>query len=146
MEIILAVDPGASGGLAWRDDEGSILCEPMPDTEYEIVSLIKEIAPDKVYVEQVGGFVGMPQPGSAMFKFGRSYGFILGVLAALEYPVTLVIPSTWQKPLGVGVRGELTKAKWKTKLRDVAGRLFPRCKVTLKTADALLLLKFAMEK
>jgi hypothetical protein len=31
MTPFLAIDPGASGGLAWRDADGIVHAEPMPD-------------------------------------------------------------------------------------------------------------------
>lgn len=36
-----------------------------------------------------------------MFSFGKSYGAVLGALAALEIPVTHVTPQRWKKALSV---------------------------------------------
>jgi hypothetical protein len=36
-----------------------------------------------------------------MFAFGRGFGSILGVLAALRVPVELVTPATWKRTLSV---------------------------------------------
>lgn len=140
---ILAIDPGASGGMAASGQ--NIVAWPMPSTEGDICDAIKTVAPDVCYLEKVGGFVaGNAAPGSAMFNFGRNFGFILGVLSALGTRTVLVTPQAWQKALGLGHRDKDTdKAAWKNKLKAEAWRLYPALKPTLKTADALLILEFA---
>src|ERR1051325_4365329 len=81
FSVVLGIDPGGSGGIAcWRRTE-PIQAFAMLQSEGDQIELIRElIAPgDAVaFVEQVGGFIGKGQPGSAMFKFGRSFGFTLG--------------------------------------------------------------------
>jgi hypothetical protein len=96
-------------------------------------------------VEEVGGYIGgAGNTGSTMFKFGRNFGFILGVLAALEVPMRLVKPQEWQRGLGLGnSKSHATKSDWKNHLKGRAQQLYPACVVTLKTADALLILQYA---
>lgn len=152
-KIILAIDPGASGGMAWGAAEGGEAQSlPMPKTEGEVVEALRRIVtgaggPANVTacIEQVGGFVRTEggQPGSAMFKFGRGFGLLLGACAALLVPVELVTPQRWQKGVAAGVRAGLSKADWKRKLKAQAERLFPGHRVTLATADALLMLAWA---
>ena len=36
-----------------------------------------------------------------MFNFGKSYGMVLGVIAALDYPLHYVTPQQWQRDLKV---------------------------------------------
>jgi crossover junction endodeoxyribonuclease RuvC len=144
---ILAIDPGASGGWALLDNEGAVTVEPMWQTEGDIVDGlrgIKAMCPDAIaIVEEVGGFIGAPMPGSAMFKFGRGFGFLLGVLQTLGYRVELVRPQKWQKALSLGTRDKKqSKTEWKNKLKAEAQRRYPNHSVTLKTADALLLLEY----
>jgi len=150
--IILAIDPGAAGGMAWGALAGEVQTLAMPKTEGELAEHLREIvtaagAPEGLtaYVEQVGGYVRTEsgQPGSAMFKFGRGFGFLLGVCAALRVPVELVTPQKWQKGIAAGVRAGLSRADWKRKLKAQAERLFPGQRVTLATADALLILAWA---
>ncbi len=151
MKGILAVDPGSSGGMAWRIGS-TVECCPMPDTEGGVLHRLRQIAiaaggPGELaaYVEQVGGYTGQAQPGSAMFNFGRGYGFLLGVLACLGIRTELVSPQRWQKPLGIGTSTGLSRPEWKRKLKVKAEQLFPSQPVTLKTCDALLILDFAMK-
>jgi crossover junction endodeoxyribonuclease RuvC len=79
---------------------------------------VKQMRPDVVFVERVGG---MPKQGiSSTFKFGAAFGGILGVFAALEIPVRLIMPQTWKrhwKLLG----------KDKEASRELALRTFASC-------------------
>ena len=62
------------------------------------------------------------------------------VLIALGVPFEEVTPKRWQRALGIAPRGRTeTKVQWKSRLKDFAQRRFPDIKVTLATADALLL-------
>lgn len=96
-------------------------------------------------MEQVNGFTGQGQPGSRMFTFGDGYGFMRGCLRTLQIPLTLYRPQQWQRGLGLGTRGALTKAQWKRKLKVKAEELFPNLNVTLATADALLILRYHLQ-
>jgi len=141
---IIAIDPGKSGGIAWKSAYGARAI-PMPATETDICAQIKQIYYhlDKpaVIVEEVGGYIGRPQPGSAMFTFGRNFGFLLGVLTSLGARIVLVRPQKWQGYLSCG-KSEGDRTKWKNKLKARAQNLFPGIDVTLATADALLLLEY----
>lgn len=146
---VLGIDPGASGGIAcWRHDE-PILALPMPETEGDQIELIRELIAGgdaTAFVEQVGGYTGQGQPGSAMFRFGRSFGFTLGVLQTLNVRVELVQPQKWQKPLGLGTASSCaTRSEWKSKLRACAQRLHPKLKPSLATADAILILEYGLK-
>ncbi len=46
-----------------------------------------------------------------MFNFGRGYGQIEGVLAALEIPVTLVTPQVWKRSLSVPADKSASRAR-----------------------------------
>jgi hypothetical protein len=148
--IVLGIDPGARGGIAcWRRDE-PMIASPMPETEGDQIELLRELLitldDAVVFLEQVGGFIGKGQPGSAMFKFGRSFGFTLGVLQTLGVRVELVRPQKWQKPFGLGTASSCaTRSEWKGKLRACAQRLYPKLKPTLATADAILILEYGLK-
>ncbi len=119
----------------------------------EIVSEAREIRDAAVVeghelvcvLEQVGGFTGKGRPGSRMFRFGENYGFIKGVIQALEIRLVLVCPQVWQKGFGLGTATACGSGpKWKNKLKAEAQRRFPQLKVTKKTEDALLILDYAL--
>ena len=150
MNTTVAIDPGASGGIVIESSRG-VVAHAMPGTEGDIVNLLSsavraaEGVSIRAVVEQVGGYAGgAGQPGSAMFRFGQNFGFLLGVLAALRVRVELVRPQAWQKALSLGTsKIHASKTAWKNHLKSRAQQLFPNQTVTLKTADALLLLEYA---
>jgi hypothetical protein len=136
---ILAIDPGASGGLAFGDNRKPPMLISMPETLHDLIETIRGAACDHAFVELVGGYVGKAQPASSAFNFGQNYGQILGVLAALEVPYTLVRPQAWQKSLSLGTSTGMSKTEWKNKLKAKAQQLYPNIKITLSTADACLI-------
>ena len=145
--MILAIDPGKSGGFAYVDRYLDVTVEPMPATEGDIEEEISCAAfsseSDRVaIIEKVGGYAGAAMPGSRMFAFGENYGFLKGVVMSCGFKLHLVTPQAWQKALGLGTSKGLTKTAWKNKLKAEAQRLYPDLKVTLKTADALLILEW----
>lgn len=152
MKLIIAVDPGKSGGIVLGSEDGPPIVYPMPETETDVVALLTESIKlaridDKepiCTIEKVGGFAGGPgQPGSAMFSFGKNVGIIYGAFMALKVRIEEVTPQKWQKALSLGTRGTMDKTQWKNKLKATAQKLYPGHKVTLKTADALLIYEYA---
>lgn len=150
---LIAIDPGAHGGLAYCTNGKVCRLEAMPDTEGDILEALRsfkwlaeaEKQPVQAFVEKVGGFVkGVPAPGSAMFNFGRNAGFIIGCLQCLGYPLQEVPPQRWQKALGLPERQGRTTAEWKRFLKQQAQQRRPDLKITLETADALLIAEYAL--
>lgn len=151
--VTVAIDPGRSGGIAVRWPDGRVTAWTMPDTDADTLVTLREIIATarregwqaSAVVEKVGGYVGgKGQPGSAMFTFGESFGFLCGCLMALGIPLRLVRPQQWQAALQLGKStGHASKAAWKRHLRAEAARRFPQLRPTLATADALLLLDAA---
>jgi hypothetical protein len=143
-----------SGGVAVRWFEKTD-CWPMPETQGDLLERLREIKTiaglegDELVcvLEEVSGFAGKAQPGSAMFRFGEHFGFIKGVVQAMGLRLVLVRPQVWQKGFGVGKASACaSKTEWKNKLKAEAQRRFPHLNVTLKTADALLLLEYAVKE
>jgi crossover junction endodeoxyribonuclease RuvC len=99
--IILGVDPGKSGALAFYDpdaDSVAVFDMPVVDGEVhaaEVARYIKDFAPNFAMIERVHA---MPKNGAAsMFNFGFAYGVIRGVVAGLMVPTHLVTPTTWKR-------------------------------------------------
>lgn len=139
---------------------GAKTCHAMPETEGDLLDLLRSLksgadieavpgspAETVCVLEEVSGFAGKAQPGSAMFRFGEGYGFIKGVVQTLGIKLELVRPQVWQKAFGLGTAsGCASKTEWKNKLKAEAQRRFPLLKVTLSTADALLILEWRMRR
>lgn len=142
---MIAIDPGASGGIASVTVNGMVDAFKMPETEGDVLNKLRNLRTyhDTLVLEQVGGYVGgTGSPGSAMFNFGRGFGFLLGVAMTLGYKIIMVRPQAWQKALSLGNSKGVTKTEWKNKLKAEAQRRFPKLSVTLSTADALLILEY----
>ncbi len=159
MTANISIDPGASGGIAWKF-LGRVDATPMPATWADAVDYIRDIAcrmelegyTPVVYMEKVSGFIGENQPGSRMFNFGEGYGYIQGALCALNVKCVLIAPQTWQKHYNFGAKKKRVtkngktvtdKTEWKNRLKSEAQRRFPELNVTLETSDALLILDYA---
>jgi hypothetical protein len=139
--VIIAIDPGKSGGFAYGAASAGPTLRNMPDTLGDLVELFRQFPqPAVVYMEKVGGYAGgAGAPGSAMFNFGRGVGHLEAIAYTLGFEVRLVAPQKWQKALSLGNSNGMTKTEWKNKLKNAAQQLHPSCKVTLATADALLI-------
>ena len=143
MKTIVAVDPGAKGGVAWINANG-VGAESLADlTDKGLLRLLKQILLDATtdgiiaYVEQVNSM----SPGRrACFVLGGSYRACRMALAATEIPFKLVLASEWQK--GLGVPKKTTYAKRKKYLQGKAEEVFPQLEVTPDIADALLIMEW----
>ena len=145
----IGIDPGASGALAALIDGKPVIYKFKEDDPCECITDVIGMTEDHAagvvaYVEEVGGYVGKPQPGSAMFKFGRSFGYVLGLLRGMNVRTVLVRPQTWQK--GLSGMASLKGPDRKRALRDEAARRFPGVKVTLDNCDALLIAEYGQRQ
>ena len=143
VNYYVGIDPGQSGGLACLDSYGQVVkCDKMPTTDRDMLNWFTEL-PDGIIRAMIEHVSAMPGQGvSSTFKFGVGYGKLLMALTAANIPYIAVVPSKWQKLLGVPSRkksGGLTKTEHKNRLKGMAQRLFPHQKITLATADALLI-------
>ncbi len=154
---MLAIDPGQQGGMAVAEpyhikdflhgDTSSVNAIKMPITDRDIFSFLESSlhAPNGIdaYIEVLVKYTGRNMPSSAMAVYASNWGFIKGVLTALHFRIVLVRPQQWQKALGLGNSKGMTRTEWKNKLKQKAEQLYPNIKVTLATADALLILEAA---
>lgn len=140
---IIAVDPGASGGIAFTD-RGIAQAQPITDdaTSCALFRQLSLGAGFIVYMELVGGYIGKAQPGSAMFNFGDGYGYFRGLCDAFNLPLVLVRPQKWMRAVLPGVIGmEYTRRK--AALKQYAQERYPGIMVTKATGDALAILDYA---
>jgi crossover junction endodeoxyribonuclease RuvC len=123
---ILGIDPGLSGAYVLLEDGAPIEWERMPTymvgknnrvNTAALASLLRFLYIDKAVIEQVGA---MPNQGvTSMFTFGHAVGSVMGVLGALEIPVSSVTPQSWKKVAGVN-------GKDKDEARSKALQLWPQ--------------------
>lgn len=150
MSVFVGIDPGKKGALAWihvfdnpniPDSFGFV-----PFDRKEYINTLMELGPSydiKCCVEQVHS---LPREGvRSVFSFGQNYGWIMGVLEALEIPYQTVPPNKWKNEFGL-LRAD------KAQSVEVCKRLFPtailkrteRCKKDDDgLAESLLLAEYA---
>lgn len=168
MKLIIAIDPGASGGIAWRTGDGETRVISIPETRRDCIDLLREIYEKwssncVAYIEKISPYI--PGGGAtAMFHFGANVERMGCIIETLGIRLIEVPPKKWQQHFGLGksdrisatkdmdkaqkkrVTAHNAKAKgaWKNKLKAEAQRRYPGIKVTLKTCDALLILDYAI--
>ena len=145
----IGIDPGKNGGVMVITETGEATAYKCPDNEFDMSILFRlligDTAPDDVnlLMERVWA-----RPGNAVraaFTYGVNYGQWLGVTASYEVQMNTVLPNNWIKwigcPKGLPVK---ERKHW---LRDKAKELYPDLKkVTLATADAILITHYAKEE
>lgn len=138
---MIAIDPGVGGGFAKVGSDGALSVSSMPDTLQDIRDALFEELWEAAIVEDIpkgASVIG----ASALATLHRNLGRIEGVLAARQIPIHRVPPKVWQKALGCGEKANWGK-RWKAHLKEMAQDIFPIAGITLKTADALLILRYA---
>jgi crossover junction endodeoxyribonuclease RuvC len=143
------IDPGLSGGIAIISEQGGVLLVadvPIHQTragkktraELDLGGLRALLTAQpigQVWIEQVHA---MPKQGTvSMFRFGFCAGAIIGLVAGLQLPYSLILPQRWQRIAGCGPSPEAARQR--------AGQLFPAAVQHLSRkrdggrADALLI-------
>ena len=147
MKAILAIDPGARGGVVAITEDGMIECSKCPDNINDMSLMISHIVNEcyvenynlKVYIERVHAFP--TDARNSAFKFGMNYGMWLGILSSHNIVPIKIPPQTWQKAYQ-----PLSKIKKdrKKELHKLASDMFPEVKVTYMVCDALLIAAYGM--
>ena len=149
--LFIGIDPGESGGIAYIDTiQNNIDTEPYSDKS--LVDLCDAIFHDRTYfqsvvccLEKVGARPG--QGVTSMFNFGRSVGYIKGVLESFRIPYQEITPQKW--------KGEFGLNSDKSASVEVCRRLFPDIDLLATPrsrkphdgmAEALLMAEYARRK
>lgn len=146
MTPILAIDPGAGGGLAWRDAAGEVGACAMPEGMTAQIDALRELAAGlpglEAVIERAGYWFPGDHPNHAC-TFARHCGHLEAALYALGVPCRAVPPAVWMRSLG---KLPKDKAGRKRAIRELMARRHPHLKVTLATADALGILTWTIER
>lgn len=153
---ILAIDPGASGGLCCYGDDRPLVASRMPSTESGIFRLVRTLGleADRCVIEEISMRPGEGQRSTATFF--QHYGFLRACLHSVGLPFETVRPQVWQAGLGLPsrkppkgaskkIRAAL-KRQHKRDLAELARQRFPGVNLTLKTADAVLIAEWAWHR
>jgi len=143
-DIYIGIDPGINGAIACvtGDDMFTIPC---PKTILDMANSVDQL----VEIHEHTGYRihaiieavhSMPKQGVvSTFKFGCNYGQWLGILASSRIPYTQVTPQVWMKHYKSMPKDKTAR---KNHLKHLAQQRYPKHKVTLKTADAILLAEY----
>ena len=111
--IVLGIDPGVNGGLAFLYSDGRIEARDIPNVAGEVdidatSRLIGSYAPEAAIVERASS---MPMQGVAStFKYGAAYGALRAICACLEIPHHLVTPGVWKRHFRLDADKEKSRA------------------------------------
>lgn len=151
--VIVAIDPGASGGVAiW--DKGIQNIYKCPKDVVKMASIINSSKTTSwisendgivAYIEQVHAFP--TDARSSAFKFGANYGKWLGILGAYKIETILVSPQKWMKYFKEKFKFKLPKNKTerKRKLKEMATKYTDK-RVTLYNSDAILIAMYGVHE
>ena len=140
--IVVGVDPGLTGAIAFLDSRGSMVVRDIPTVEVEGTGMVKRkvdglalarlvrehcpVSDDALVVcEAVRAM-----PGNAIQTQGslmRSLGAIEAVFEVLRFPVLMIQPQVWKRHFGL-------KADKGESLR-VARTLYPHCSDITRAKD-----------
>ena len=147
FEKVIGIAPGKGGGIAVITSK-TVKVHPCPNTVEDMAMLtsicLSDVAPyrTKVFLEKVWAFPTDGRMGS--FSFGCNYGQWQGILSAHEIKPQLVTPKEWQSHFEI--KKGLPKNIRKKLLKQLAIDRCPDTKrITLKTADALLIGIYGLE-
>ena len=145
-QAILAIDPGAGGGYAVQPPYGMVEASPMPDGMTAQIDAIRAVAANFPNLKAVIENVGFHRPGNSAVstaKFARHCGHLEAALYSVGIPFEEVSPGVWMKALGALPADKTAR---KNAIKEQVARRFPHLAVTLKTADALGMLVWAMQR
>ena len=132
----IGIDPGINGGCAVLDENEELNVFRCPRDVKEMANSLYDYQFKECHavIERVHSFPG--QGVVSTFTFGRNFGQWEGILSALNIPYIYVQPKKWMESFQ-----PLSKEKKirKKQLKERAMELHPDTKVTLVTADAILL-------
>lgn len=138
--IYMGIDPGAKGGIAVI---GPNNVEAFPFSEDKLKELCRNMPQDALcFVEKVGAMPG--QGVVSMFNFGKSYGYIIGVLEANGISYQLVSPQKWKKHFSLSKDKDASVKTCKNLYPHVSLLPTERCKKENDgMAEALLIALYA---
>lgn len=150
--IWIGIDPGQKGGyavIAKTETGQAVFAYPWDDSFFamEMASLMQMKEHGIVAaVEKVGARPG--QGTVSMFNFGKSAGYIEGVLSALGIPYQLVPPAKWKKEFSlIGKDKQASIITCRKLFPDLDLKRTERCKTDSDgMAESVLICEYARRK
>ena len=161
MSCICAIDPGYGGGIAFYRDNKTVLSIDMPRENKDVwdyLNYLKDTyGPFVLFIEKVQMWQSDSQGNTGkQFRIAKmlsNYDSLIALIEVNNIPLIEVAAVTWQKGLQLYFPAEKKKldpGKYKqfrkNQYKRFAKKKFPSKKPTLKTADALCILWFGIER
>ena len=146
-DIYIGIDPGKSGAIASIDNL-NMKAWKCPDNASDMCHLFHLIlgwhAADSIHVLMERVWARPNNASRAAFNYGVNYGQWFGVLASYEITPELILPAHWMKfyDMKKGMEYQDRKRWVKAKAQE----LYPKIKVTLVNADAILIAHYLKER
>lgn len=120
--MLLGIDPGLDGALALLTPHPSApLVQTINMPTLTITKAKRDLDPHTLYRELLHRRLGhaflerqygIPGQNSAsVFGQGKNYGIVIGILAALGIPFTIIAPNVWKKELQVPAAKDGARAR-----------------------------------
>lgn len=129
--IVCGVDPGLSGAVCFLSTDGACTVHDMPALRllrggnkrrevdpHALANLFWKEHAGHAFIEQ--GWSRPHDSGPGGFATGKGYGIIIGVLAAVGVPYTIVSPQKWKRALAVPAAKDGARARASQLLPDMA--------------------------
>ena len=145
----IGIDPGVGGGIASIDEEGKIKAYKCPGSSEDMALLfevlIGDTPPDDIRLLMERVWARPANAVRAAFTYGVNYGQWLGIAASHEIKMNTMIPAKWIHAVGCPkALKSVIRKRW---LKEKAKECYPELKkITLKTSDAILIVKYAKEE
>jgi crossover junction endodeoxyribonuclease RuvC len=147
--VIIGIDSGLGGALAFLDPAAPQRLEiaDMPVLTlarnkrtidvHALAAALERFDSAHAFLEQASARPG--QGTVSMFNFGKSFGAVLGILAARGISYTLVSPGSWKRAMQVPAAKDGARAR-ASQLLPASSHLWPRVKDHGRAESALLAL------
>lgn len=150
---IIGIDPGKSGGIAVYGKR-KIQAVAMPEDFDGLKDYLQYVYDtyENIYVffEKVQAYISDDEEPGKKFGINKMLANqkeVITVLRMIGFKnVIEVYPISWQTTLELKKKGEETKTERKNRFKTYAQNCFPEITITLKTADAVLLVQFGLYK
>lgn len=161
---VVATDPGKNGAVVWGTTLEDVQWEKTPDTLQGVWLLHARIRDQfagcktpVAWLEKNTGYMGGIKSSTkrkgeenseaggvspkSLYVFGLATGSIAMAQVAAGFSVRYATPIKWMNAAQISRVSKqlMTPGQWKNHLKSVAVERFPRVKVTLANADALLI-------
>ena len=140
----VGIDPGNGGGIAVLTEEGDtldIITRKFPSDVRDVAIFLKAATSNTNYRVAIEKVHSMPKQGvKSTFTFGMNYGIWIGSLRTLDIDFIKVQAKQWQEHYEIP--SNIKYYDRKKELKKIAIDLFPNQRVTMYTADALLIANY----